>query len=25
LSAQVRRNSFYVCSNTPLWCRHVTT
>jgi hypothetical protein len=25
LSAQVRRNSFYVCSNTPLWCRPVTT
>jgi hypothetical protein len=25
LSAQVRRRSFYFCSNTPLWCRPVTT
>jgi hypothetical protein len=25
LSAQVRRNGFYFCSNTPLWCRPVTT
>jgi hypothetical protein len=25
LSAQVRRNDFYFCSNTPLWCRPMMT
>jgi hypothetical protein len=25
LSAQVRRNGFYFCINTPLWCQPVTT
>jgi hypothetical protein len=25
LSAQGRQNNFYFCSNTPPWCRLVTT
>jgi hypothetical protein len=25
LSAQVHQNDFYFCSNTPLWCRPMTT